>query len=527
MSNVSVLIVGAGPTGLLLAYELARHGVSFRIIDKKPEPTQQSNAAVLQTRTLEIFKQIGLVDDFLRVGQPCKTIHFYDKGKPFAKVSFDKLESIYQFILALPQAATENILNNKLIELHHKVERSRELTAVLMTDTQVECIVQHQDGIQEIIYSDWLIGCDGAHSTVREKTGFQFPGEDLPEQFVVADTILDTFLRHDELNIFINNGTVLGVFPLDSNRFRIGGNMREDPPRKIYSDLEVKELVATRTHNLFTAREVNWASPFWIHSKIADKMRLKRVFLAGDAAHIHSPLGGQGMNTGLQDAHNLAWKLALVVQGRADICLLDSYEEERYPVIKKIVNDTDRFTRMMLITNPVVNFFKKYSMKLVFSIPSILRIITHRLTQISLQYKQSCALCNSSQITLSSPTVGERAPDVKINHSNFFYSYLNDNAHHIICFTGENDIFKAADDSKKISQSLLGPYKDVVVLHLVTPHLLDEPIDQIFDETNAMHQLYQIKKPTVMVIRPDGYIGYASQDFSLDKLKVFFQQYLI
>ncbi len=525
-SNIPVLIVGAGPTGLMMAYELARFGIAFRIIDKKPEQTQHSNAVALQPRTLEIFKQVGLVDEFLRIGQPCKSLVFYDKGKEFARANLSSLDSVYPYILALPQAGTEKILNAKLDELQHHVERSRELVDVKIHFSDIQTTIRHDDGVEETIVCQWLLGCDGAHSKVREKCGFQFPGDDLSEQFVVADGVLDSFLRHDQIHIFSANGYMLGVFPIGENRFRLGGNLQLGYERKIYTEHEIRELVAERSFGQLDARSVSWISPFWIHSKMSETMRRGNVFLLGDAAHIHSPVGGQGMNTGLQDAHNLGWKLALTIQGRADEKLLDSFQNERKPVIKEVVESTDRFTRFLLISNPVVLFFRKYLIKFMLSLPSINRYITRRMSQISIRYRNSCALDESGSDASRSPAVGERAPDVILPHNNHFYQYLNDTYHHILCFTGERDIFKMADCCKQITYELLGPYKDLVKLHLVTPHLIDEPVEQIFDENNIMHQVYQIKKPTIMMIRPDGYISFKTTELKPQALRDFLAGYL-
>lgn len=527
MSNIAVLIVGAGPTGLMMAYELARHGISFRIIDKKPEATQTSNAAALQTRSLEIFKQLGLANDFLRAGQPCHSICFHDKGKEFARAKFDKLDSVYPYILSLPQASTERILEQRLTKLEHHVERSRDLTGIKVNLTEIVASIAHEDGVQELIHCQYLLGTDGAHSAVRDAGGFHFPGDDISEQFVVADAALDSYLPNDQIHIFSNNGYMLGVFPLGGNHYRLGGNMQLGYSRKIYTENEVRDIVAARSSGKFNAREVSWISPFWIHSKMADNMRRANIFLLGDAAHIHSPIGGQGMNTGLQDAHNLAWKLALVLQGRANPTLLDSYEQERKPVIQDVVETTERFTRILLLKNPILLFIRKQIIRLAFAIPVINKYITRRMTQLDIRYKTSVALDQRAYTSSRSPTVGERAPDVKLNHSNYFYDYLNDANHHIICFTGDSDIFKAADICKKINYALLGPFKDIMKLHMVTPHRMDDPVDQIIDETNSMHLTYQIKKMTILVIRPDGYIGYKTSKFDIDKLKTFLSTYLL
>lgn len=526
MSNIPVLIVGAGPTGLMMAYELARFGIAFRIIDKKPQQTQHSNAVALQSRTLEIFKQVGLADEFLRIGQQCNALVFYDKGKEFARANLAVVDSVYPYILALPQAGTEKILNTKLEELQHHVERSRELVDVKINLTDIEAVIKHEDGVEETIRCQWLLGCDGAHSTVREKCDFKFPGVDLSEQFVVADGVLDSFLRHDQIHIFSTNGYMLGVFPIGENRFRLGGNTMLGYNRKIYTENDIRELVHERSFGQLDARSVSWISPFWIHSKMSESMRRGNVFLLGDAAHIHSPVGGQGMNTGLQDAHNLGWKLALVIQGRADNTLLDSYQAERKPVIKEVVETTDRFTRFLLIANPIALFLRKYIIKSMLAIPAINKYIARRLSQISIRYRNSCALDASSIDSSRSPTVGERAPDVILSQDKHFYDYLNNTYHHILCFAGERDIFKMADCCKQIRYELLGPYKDLVKLHLVTPHPIEEPVEQIIDENNVMHQVYQIKKPTIMMIRPDGYISFKTTDLRPQALKNFLAGYL-
>lgn len=518
MNNIPVLIVGAGPTGLMMAYELARLGISFRIIDKKPEITQLSNAVALQTRTLEIFSQMGLAGDFLRAGQPCRVVCFYEHGKEYARARFNDLDSIYQYILALPQAATEKILNDHLERLNHSVERQRELIDVKVNLDDIEVTIQHHDGVNEVIRCQWLIGCDGAHSAVRNHGGFSFPGDELSEQFVVADAVLDSFLPHDEIHIFSDKGFMLGVFPIGSNQHRLGANMNLGYPRKIYTENDIKELVAERSNNQFSAREVAWISPFWIHSRMTGALRKRNIFLAGDAAHIHSPVGGQGMNTGLQDAHNLAWKLALVIRGRADEKLLDTYEQERLPVIKEVVSTTDRFTKFLLIRRPIVLWLRKILFKMMLSFKFVNRYITRRMTQLNINYVETCAMHASG---------GTHAQDVQLNHEHYFYQNIHDTCHHILVFPAKDDIFKLADFCKQMIHELLGPYKDLIKIHLVTSHTMDEPVDQILDDNAVMHKAYDIKRPTIMVIRPDGYISYRSSDLNIQHLKAFLTGYLV
>lgn len=527
MSQVSVLIVGAGPTGLMLAYELARHGISFRIIDKKPEATKLSNALALQTRSLEIFKQMGIIDEFMRAGQACYGLCFYDGGKLFAELNFAGLSSIYPFILALPQATTESILNDKLHQLSHHVEFSRELAEVHQNLGDIEVVIRHQDGVRELVRCDWLVGCDGSHSSVRDKCGFTFPGTDIDEQFVVADGTIDTFLPPDKVHVFASNGSILGIFPMGEKYYRFAANLQLGYQRKILTETELKELVTARSNGLLNAQQIDWISPFWIHSKMANELRQNRVFLAGDAAHIHSPIGGQGMNTGLQDAHNLAWKLALVIQGRSDEKLLDTYQQERLPVMKEIVKITDRFTRFMLIQNRMVGFLRKYLIKLAFNIPFIKRKITERLTQLAIHYQANLSIHVDGNTDFEAPSVGVRAPDVKLSQGDYFYDHMKDPLHHLIVFANDKDFFKTLDKCKTMHIELLGPYKDLLQIHFVTPHVLDEPISQLIDDSYHMHKKYNIKNPTILMIRPDGYICYRSQTFSVENIKAYLEAFLL
>lgn len=527
MSQVSVLIVGAGPTGLMLGYELARLGISFRIIDKKPEATKLSNAIALQPRTLEIFKQMDIADNFLRIGQTCHGMCFYDRGKEFAHANFAKLPTIFPFILALPQASTESILSEKLEQLSHHVEYARELIEIHQNLGDIDVVIRHQDGVRELVRCDWLVGCDGAHSSVRDKCNFQFPGSDINEQFVVADGTMDSFVRADQVHIFAANGYLLGIFPIGEKYYRFAGNMQLGYQRKGFTELELKEMVTERTFGQLSVRHVDWLSPFWIHSKMTSEMRQGRVFLAGDAAHIHSPLGGQGMNTGLQDAHNLAWKLALVIQGRGDEKILDTYQTERLPIIRDIVKNTDHFTRFMLIQNRLVGFVRKTLIKLAFAIPVLQRTILEKITQLAIHYQPNLSFHVDGDTDNTSPTVGERAKDVKLNMAGYFYDYIKEPVHHIVCFSNDKDFFKTLDACKKIQIELLGPYKDLLQLHFVTPHMLDDSINQIIDDSYSLQKNYNIKSPTLIMIRPDGYICYRSHDFSAEKIRNYLEGFLL
>lgn len=512
--TLPVLIVGAGPTGLMMACELARHGVPFRIIDKKSEPTKTTNAVWIQPRTLEIFEQIGIIHRFIQEGHPCRAIKFYSNGKQIAFASLDVIDSLYTYAIMAPQSLTERVLIDRLAELNHQVERSSELTSLYQSASQVEAIVKQEDGRSETITCDWLIACDGANSTVRELCHIPFPGGELSQQFMVADAKMDSYLRADEVHVFNNNGTMFAAFPFGDNRFRLGANLHFDHPRKLFTEKEVKDMVIERAHGLFNVESVSWISPFWIHSKIAEKMREDHVFLAGDAAHVHSPVGGQGMNSGLQDAYNLAWKLAMVIQQGAKPSLLDSYQAERYIIAKNIVNLSDRFTRLMLIENRWFTALRDIATRLIFKIPYLMRFIMNRLTQLSQQYRSSPIIDYSAKV--SGPRPGQHAPNAALSASSRFYDFFRGTKHKIFIFSGKEITDTLLDKLKLLQANMKAEFSANAEVYLVSGNN---------DEHHLLHQRYQIKQPSVYVIRPDGYIALVTATLDRGVIRQFFQQY--
>lgn len=526
MSKVSVLIVGAGPTGLLMAYKLARYGISFRIIDNKPTRTQHSNAVAVQTRTLEIFKQMEIADDFLKHGQQYHGAYYYNSGSLLAHINFDCIDSVYPFVLAIPQSETERIINNKLEHLHQYVEWSRDLVDLHQDENAVYATIKHKDASEEKIICEYLIGCDGARSTVRNETGIKFPGQDIENQFIVADTKLNSSLKSDGIHLFTQNSNMLGVFPYGGNNYRIAAN-REPEHGKDCTEDEVNRIIATRSHNLFKPQYASWISPFWIHSKLAAKMSEGRIFLAGDAAHIHSPAGGQGMNTGLQDANNLAWKIALVVSGRADASMLDSYQQERFPVIKRVVDTTEEMTKRLLSKSKITPWILSTLLKLVSKSRYLRKKVVMRLTQLDINYHDSNIIDYSNKASKQSPACGSRAPDVEICQSRFLYDYIDDAHHHLLCFASRNNAKKMHEFYQQIDIALNGPLKDIVKIHLITPNLHDTDTFQIHDPELTLHEKYGMKKSGVILIRPDGYISYKSFNRDIDNILALLHRYIV
>ncbi len=525
-SHIPVLIIGAGPTGLLMACELARRELPFRIIDKKPERTLTANAVGIQTRTLELLDHLGVLHEFLKLGHECRAVQLHANGKDLARISFEHLDSLYHFILTLPQSETERLLNEHLEELKCEVERPIELTALKQEDQGFRCtLTSLESGESETLVCDWLIACDGANSKVRELCQVPFPGEDLAEQFMVANSQMSTFLPTNEIHGFFNHGTFLFAIPFGSHSYRIGLNLHQSP-RKFLIEKEVKELIQERSQGDYDVNSVSWISPFWIHSKIVKQLRYGSLFLLGDAAHIHSPAGAQGMNTGLQDAYNLAWKLALVVQGRAKPELLDSYQAERYPIVSGIVKRAENFTRLALFENPFLQRLRNLLFKFLNSRPRFSQKFSMRLTQLNLRYKNSPVISYREKINRRAPRPGERVPDVLINQSTRLHTYLRGTEHKALLFTGLANREKDQSALRELQQWLKRHYSETIRTFIISNQRQENLENFIFDDQNRIHQRYHLKNTAIYLIRPDNCIAFCSKNLAPAELKAFLEIYL-
>lgn len=526
-SKLPVLIVGAGPTGLMMACELAHLGIPFRIIDKNPEPTLASNATWIQTRTLEIFDQIGIVDRFLKLGHLCEAINLYEEGEHLVKIPLEGIDSIYPFILMLPQSQTEKILNDHLEEYKYQVERSVELIDINHQDGMSVATLKHPDGHTELVTSEWLIASDGANSLVREKCGLHFPGEDLTEQFMVADATIDfSFMPKDEMHLFFDKGTMLAAFPLGENKYRVAANLHLDYPRKLFTQREVIEIVQERAHGKYYVTNVSWISPFWIHGKVVEHMRHGSIFLVGDAAHIHSPAGGQGMNTGLQDAHNLAWKLALVIQGHAKKELLETYHQERYPIVKEVVKQSDDLTKMALFDTKFLSKLRTFCQRFSHDSAAASKKIGMWITQLDIRYQHSLAIDEQSKVNTKAPQPGARAPDVMINKATTLFHSFNNSQHNILFFAGSSTSQNLIPQINDVQQQLSKMDSTLVKLWIISPHSIGNLDNVILDEKAVIHERYQVKNVAVYIIRPDGYIAYGSDKLNVKSIEAFLTRYL-
>ncbi len=345
MAHCDVLIIGAGPTGLVLALWLTKLGVRARIVDKTTGPGTTSRALAVQARTLEFYRQLDLADAVVEYGHKVPAVNLWVRGEPAARLPFENIGSDltpYPFLQIFPQDQHERLLIKRLEALGVSIERQTEL--ISFTD-EGECVLARVHGPegQKSCEASYIAGCDGARSIVRETIGTGFPGGTYRQLFYVADVEADGAALNGELHVDLDEADFLAVFPLaGKGRARLIGTVRDE--RADHADTLKFEDVSDRaiTKLKVNVHKVNWFSTYHVHHRVTRNFRKGRAFLLGDAAHIHSPAGGQGMNTGIGDAINLAWKLAAVLARHAPDNLLDSYEEERIGFARRLVATTDR-----------------------------------------------------------------------------------------------------------------------------------------------------------------------------------------
>jgi len=362
MNESEVLIVGAGPSGLVLALWLHAFGVRLRIVDAASGPGTTSRALAVQARTLELYRQLDLAQPVVEAGHPIEFFNLWAEGEHRARIPLGAIGAgltPYPFFFIYPQDRHERLLVERLAAAGIEVERNLSLTDFQDRGGHVEATLVDAAGTEQRHAAQWLVGCDGARSKVRDIMDVGFPGGTYRQVFYVADIEGDSPALNGELNLDLDESDLLAVFATaPSGRGRLVGTVRED--RAEHADkLQFADVSQRAIDNLMiSVRMVNWFSTYRVHHRVADHFRRGRAFLVGDAGHIHSPAGGQGMNTGIGDAINLAWKLAAVSKGQAPAELLDSYEAERLPFAQRLVHTTDRAFSFLTADGPVAEIVR-------------------------------------------------------------------------------------------------------------------------------------------------------------------------
>ncbi len=521
----NVLIVGAGPSGLFMAAELARQGLSLRIIDKVLTPSDKSRALAIQARTLEILYFLGIADRFISEG--LKITHFspISNQKKLTTLSFDRLDSPFPFILSLEQNKTEALLASYLAEFDIKVERGVELLSFNQDEGTVTSILHnHENGKQEEVKTDWLIGCDGPHSTVRKQLNLAFDGREFPDIFSLADVHVKWKYPPNQGMAFLDPRGILAAIPMKGEkRYRL----IFQPPRNkmnmknlqlIHGEVpgaptlaEIEELVARIADPNVRLSDPLWIANFHVNSRIINNYREKRIFLVGDAAHIHSPVGGQGMNTGIQDAFNLGWKLGAIFRGKASPSLLDSYEFERKVVGKALLRGTEKITDLIFLHSKLLIILRNFILCQITKFASIRHRIISNISQIAIHYPTSEWVVERAK---GAPGIlaGYRGRDAKLfsqNQSTSLFALWQKSKNMKILVIKEKKGMDAFISSLERIEGV-----EVYIL----PDAFEDR-DKEIERRYGMNLIY--------VIRPDGYIGYRGLLNDQDSLKDYLKNLII
>ena len=405
-----VLVVGAGPVGLTLALALRQQDIAVRLVDRAPQPSDRSKALVIWPRTLELLDLHGCVQPFLEAGLQGHGARIQAGQRLLVALAFSRVQSPFPYALMIPQNRTEAVLTQLLAERGVQVERELELSDFAETESGVRAELTRADGSKETMQCSYLLGCDGAHSAVRHRLGLAYSGETLESNWVLADVKLDGPAAADQVAVVWNPDGILALFPIVGNRFRIIGDVSgaeaADPSLE-----QVQALVDQRLGSGFRAHDPIWLSHFRINERKVDRYSVGRVFLAGDAAHIHSPAGGQGMNTGMQDAFNLAWKLALVLQGKAGSQPLETYSPERSGIGDQVLRNAGVLTRVALLRQPLLRRLRNLVFSNLGRSRRLQRRLVEQLCETDLHYRGS-ALSPVLVRSGAGLAPGDRTPDL-------------------------------------------------------------------------------------------------------------------
>lgn len=513
MQNViktDIAIIGAGPTGLALACQLIRHGIDFVIIDKKETTTAFSKAIGVQARTLEIYEQMGLAQKLIELGRPASHIRIFEGGEAQAEVDLSELGaglSPYPYMLVVDQGKHEEVLYQFIRSMGKDVRWQTSLAKFSQDKNGVTAdIVDDVTGKSTRLEAKYLVACDGAKSPVRHGLGITFEGSTFERLFYVADVQVNWPYPHGMLTGFVAKDRSTAFFPmLGDDRYRVVGVFPDiDREEGTVPFDEIERQIKEDTQLEMDIYQVNWFSTYKVHSRRVNKFSEGRCFLVGDAAHIHSPAGGQGMNTGIQDGYNLAWKLAAVIKGEAGADLLATYNEERIEVATRLLETTDRMFDLLMNPHWLLAFVRTQIFprvaNFVVGLDSVKRFFFPLISQIGISYRdRSLSAEGSGSLEVEA---GDRMPYFMLDGKSI-YDGLRQPMFHLLTFTDE----PAAARNKH--GELAEEYGGVI----------DFSALPLFPRVS---EVFGTDEPFSILLRPDNYLAFIGAEDCTEQLDEYF-----
>ena len=500
--NTDILIVGAGPTGLTTAIELARRNINIRIIERRTKPSTRSKALVVHARTLEFMDILGIADEMVRRGYTSPGIDFSSNAKKPLRANMYGLDTRFPFILVLPQAETEAILERRLNDFGVEVERGQTLTSFNETDNGICSTIESESGSSFEIESQYLVGADGSKSVVRKTLGLPFEGSAYDWTAFLGDVWLEGHHAEGGTEQHSNNRGLAFIVPFDDGSHRI-----VTIDRKYQGDNDTRELKLSELQESISAilekpvelSEPKWLSRWGASLRQAPQYRVGRVFLGGDAVHTHSPAGGQGLNTGVQDAFNLGWKLALAVEGTAPKTLLDTYNNERHAIGKKVLRTSDFLLKSLLLRQPILRKLRTILFQLLIPLPPVQRNLAFNLSGLGISYEGTGELA------------GKRIPDMELMTAEHelvrLYNLLSFPGYTMLLFIDPDRLQQERDKTDRLIEFADNRLQVQIVLNNGLPKLHNFQANTLVDYRGDLETKLGSKTGRIILIRPDGYVA--------------------
>jgi 2-polyprenyl-6-methoxyphenol hydroxylase-like FAD-dependent oxidoreductase len=509
-TKTDVIIIGAGPTGLSLACQLTRYGIDFVIIEKNDGVTPYSKAIGVQARTLEIYEQFGLAQKAIEEGAITGKVRLVAEGEVRGEFNLSNIGeglSQYPYVLMLEQSKNERLLYDYLQSHRKDVLWKTELESFSQTGAAVTARVKTADGASRTIEAKYLVGCDGAKSPVRHTLGLEFEGSTFERMFYVADAHVDWKLSHDALHVCLSKESFLLFFPLKGEkRYRIVGIFPEEFAKDEGDVLfeEIEQRIKEQAKLELDIHDVEWFSTYKVHTRHVSQFYEGRCFLAGDAAHIHSPAGAQGMNTGIQDGYNLAWKMALAVKGKADEKLLGTYNEERLENAKHLLQTTDRIFQFAAGSEWFLAFLRTNVLpsvaKYILGLDAVKHFVFPLISQIGINYRHSSLSGHAGDENFK-VKAGDRMPYFTVDGQSV-YDRLHQPKFHLLVFSDAPENFQA------LRTEIESQYAELIDFNAIP---LEARVTEAFGTDKSFNVL----------LRPDNYIGVISKETSSNALRAY------